>query len=359
MIHPRFQLFFFAVLAGALLGGCRLFDSDERYSMNPNIVKIKDCCNQSRIYYGEVFYGHQKEDRIYYSGAGLGYLEMENTVEVAMDSVIPFETYRPLLGGKTFTYQSAVNSSEHSLIVRSGYSHKSIGRLYEYDPVQNLFSLVKDSAYHVSSAVYWHGEENKLVYYSYGNDQGLQAGYYLHDKITGADSLLLGHLSSYGSEEMLNGFDLSPDNQKLLIPNVRVEGYELLTPQIIEYTLATQQADTFDTEFDISFARIGLWLRYSPDGGRILYCNYPWGAVGSNTNDDSEMGIIELPSRHKRILDTNTNEAYTKRSIQLAPTWSANGQHIIYPSGSLHNRGQKGTYSLYILQNVDDPRNYK
>ncbi|MEX2362496.1 MAG: hypothetical protein WD597_02685 [Balneolaceae bacterium] len=359
MIHPRFQLFFFAVFAGALLGGCRLFDSDERYSINPNIVKIKDCCNQSRIYYGEVFYGHQKGDRIYYSGAGLGYLEMENTVEVAMDSVIPFETYRPLLGGKTFTYQSAVNSSEHSLIVRSGYSHKSIGRLYEYDPVQNLFSLVKDSAYHVSSAVYWHGEENKLVYYSYGNDQGLQAGYYLHDKTTGADSLLLGHLSSYGPEEMLNGFDLSPDNQKLLIPNVRVEGYELLTPQIIEYTLATQQADTFDTEFDISFARISLWLRYSPDGGSILYCNYPWGAVGSRTNDDSEMGIIELPSRQKRILDANTNEFRTQRSIQLAPTWSPEGKHIIYGSGPLRENGGKGTYSLYILQNVDDPRNYK
>ncbi|MEP0971274.1 MAG: hypothetical protein ABJH91_05230, partial [Balneola sp.] len=220
--------------------------------------------------------------------------------------------------------------------------------------------LLRDSTYNISTAVYFHEDDSKLVYYSYGNENGLEAGYYLHDKTTtNSDNLLLAHRAEIGPSETLNGFDLSPDNTKLLYPNIRAsftDGPQ--TPQIIEYDLQTQQADTFKVPFDLSFIRIGLWLRYSPDGSRILYCQFPLNPFGT-ANDDSEIGIIELPSRTKRILDVNTNPSGTQRSVQVAPTWSPDGQHIIYGSGELVPRGSAAFYSLYLLKNIDDPQNYQ
>lgn len=223
--------------------------------------------------------------------------------------------------------------------------------------MKHIFFL-RDSTYNISSAVYWHGDDNRIIYYSYGNEQGLEAGYYLLDKTTGEDSLLYAHRSPLGAGEMLNGFDLSPDNRKLLIPDIRASWEEPRTPQIIEYDLHTRQVDTLHIAFDLSFVRIGLWLRYSPDGSKILYCNFPFGSFTPLTNDDSEVGIIEGATRQKRVLDVNTHAGY--RSVQLAPTWSPDGRHIIYGSAPLvMPSGFKGTYSLYVLKNIEDPQNYR
>lgn len=334
-------------------------DDNEENEINPNIIKMKDCCSQSRVFFGDVSFGNQKNDKIYFGGFGLGYLLLDDSFAVVEDSIFRPNNISEVMGRK-LTYKSGVNQSNSLMVTVSNFEDVSIGRLYEFDLSSNLVSLIKDSTFNISSAVYWHGDDSKLVYYSYGNDDDLEAGYYLHNKAADTDSLLLAHRSPMGPSEMLNGFDLSPDNRKLLIPDVRATPSEVLSPQIVEYDLQTQQADTFDVAFDLSFVRIGLWLRYSPDGARILYSNFPFGSFTETTNDDSEVGIIDRETLRKQALDVNTNAGGSRRSVQLAPTWSPGGHHILYGSAPLvMPDGIKGTYSLYLLKNVDNSRNFK
>jgi hypothetical protein len=328
-----------------------------KVKINPNIVKIKDCC-VDRFFLGDLTMGYLRNQKIY--SAWYGYLRITDSFAVVADSNV-----RPTIsGGITsghLTYMSDfARSSDAFLVVISSYRNVSVGWLCDYGIAANTIIPIKDTTYSISSALYWHGDDSRLIYYSYGNDTGLAPGYYLYNKTTNQDSLLFPHRSAMGPSEMLNGFDLSPDNRKLLIPNVRSSWQQNQTPQIIEYDLWTQQADTFATEFDFSLARLGLWLRYSPDGTRILYCNFPLGSFTETTNDNSEVGIIEIPSRTKRILDVNTQDCCGGQSVQVAPTWTPDGNNIIYGSGPVFfPSGAKGFFSLYVLRNINDPRNYK
>lgn len=219
-----------------------------------------------------------KDDTIYYFGAVLGYAIIDTQFNVKEDSTFRPSSYIYQLSGQKITYMSEITSSGNFLIVVSSFGDVSMGRLYEYQTNKNDFSLLKDSAYNISSAVYWHGNDNKLVYYSYGNDRGLRAGYYLYNKTTDSDSLLLAYESPAGPLEVINGFDLSPDNQILLIPAVRASRTVFKAPKIVAYNLQTHKADTLNVDFD----RMGLWLRYSPDGDRILYRNFPPYVGGSH-----------------------------------------------------------------------------
>ena len=125
-------------------------------------------------------------------------------------------------------------------------------------------------------------------------------------------------------------------------------------PQIVAYDPETQTADTLDVDFDGRQGRIGLWLRYSPDGGQILYSNFPEGVYTHGVPGPSEVGVIDLSSGAKRVLDVNTNPYGT--SVPLAPTWSPNGRHIVYGSAAgpvEEPPGAKGDFSLYVLKNVN------
>lgn len=324
---------------------------DDKVQINPNIVEVKNCCIEGETQ-GNLAWAFWRNDFII-SGNAFRRFKINESIEVIDEEI--FRLNDRQLGG---VLTGVNNSSTKIAYIESLISGASAGALIELDLTNLTKSYIRDSTYNISSAVYWHGDDTKLVFYSYGNDQGLQAGYYLHDKIAGADSLLLAHRSPIGPGEMLNGFDLSPDNKKLLIPDVRTTPTSYQPPQIVEYDLATQQADTLEVEFDVFFVKIGLWLRYSPSGDRILYSQFPQGSFGVITNDWSEMGIIELPSLNKRILDANTYEG--GHSVQIAPTWSPYGQHIVYGSGPVFfPEGGKGKFSLYVLKNVDDPQNYQ
>ncbi len=330
--------------------------------INPNIVKIKDCCDDDLVT-GNYFQGLHFGNKIITTGP-VTVFEIDSSFEILERNNIWMDIAAQFNNPFGIGFYIGLNNTKEKLIfVKSLFGDVSVGALYEYELKSKQLIQVRDSSYNISSAVYWHGDDSKLVYYSYGNEQGLEAGYYLHNKTTNSDSLLLAHRSPSGPSEMLNGFDVHPENSKIIYPNVRASFTNpdvLQTPQIIEYDLQTQQADTFDIEFDLSFVRVGLWLRYSPSGNRILYCNFPLGSFGSTTNDDSEVGIIELPSHYKRVLDVNTNPSPTGRSVQLAPSWSSDGKNIIFGSGQLFMpSGAKGFSSLYVLKNVDDPQNYK
>lgn len=362
MLKQITKVLLLTTISMALLYACGTGPDNVREAVNPNIVLIKDCCEIGELLSGDIQYGYNRGDTIFYIGGLFGYVKVDHSFNIQKDSVFSPSDYINQLSGQRITYMSGITPSDVFLSVVSSFSDVSIGRLYEYNLISNQFSLLKDSTYNISSANYWHGDSSKLVYYSYGNDLGLEAGYYLADISADSDSLLLAHRSPIGPEEVINGFDLSPDNSKLLYPNVRASftnPERPQTPQIVEYNLQTQQADTFDVSFDMSFVRVGLWLRYSPSGDRILYANFPLNSFTSTTNDDSEVGIIELPALTKRILDINTNPEGEQRSVQLAPTWSPDGNHIIYGSAPVFfPSGSKGAYSLYLLKNVDDPRNF-
>ncbi len=303
--------------------------------------------------------GILRNDKIYFVGAGIGYFEITKDFQVVSDSVFTPKNIDSFHRHYKLTYISSLDADQNFLLVLSLYRDVSLGALYEYDTSSNRMVPLRDTTYSISSAVYWHGDDDKLVYYSYGSDQGLKAGYYLYNKTTDQDNLLLAYESPAGPSEMLNGFDLSPDNTKLLIPLVRATSLTIHPPLIGIYHLQTQTMDTLKVHFDQSFDREGLWLRYNSDGSKILYCNFPHGAFTYTTNDDSQVGIIEMPSQTKRVLDVNTNPSGSRRSVQLAPTWGPNDRNIIYGSAPLAMpSGAKGKYSLYVLKNVDDPDNY-
>ncbi len=337
-------------------------EPDDLHVINPNIIKIIDCCGDDLIS-GNYFQGLHFENTIVTTGP-ITLFQIDSSYHIIDRSNIGMDIASHFENPIGIGFNIGLNTTNDKLFfVKSVFGDVSVGSLYEYILDSRDLIQIKSSSYNISSAVYWHGDDSKLVYYSYGNEEGVQAGYYLYDKTTNSDSLLLRHRAEIGPSEVINGFDLSPDNSKLIYPSVRASFTNPKvpqTPQIIEYNLNTQQADTFATEFDMSFVRLGLWLRYNPSGNRILYCNFPLNSLSRVTNDDSEIGIIELPSRTKKILDVNTTKGNSMRSVQFAPTWSSDGQHIIYGSGELFMpSGSKGDYSLYLLKNVNDPQNYK
>ncbi len=254
---------------------------------------------------------------------------------------------------KNWKYWEANATGDRLLVVKSNYIDISSGALYEFNVKTGEFLLLRDSTYNVSSAVYWHGDENKIVYYRYGNPFGNGAGYYIYDISIKKDSLILPYATPYPGKEMLNGFDLHPNNKELLIGAVQATQLVGAPPILIRYHLDTQLIDTLVTNFNYSFNRTGLWVRYNSDGTKILYCNFPRGIFTSTTNDDSEVGIIYLPSLQRKILDVNTNGKETKRSVQFAPKWSPDDRHIVYVSAPLSIEGARGLFSLYILKNVD------
>lgn len=356
------QRYFFLVFSSLLLViSCGTEPDNGEYEINPNIIKLIDCCdrNDEKYVSGDFYLGVKSAEDLIITGpiSKFSFDDDYNLVakqELWRNLIEKFDD--PFGTGFYFTIS---DSNQSLLFVKSEFGDVSIGSLYEYDLATEELFQIQDSSL-VSSTVYWHGDDSKLVYYSYGNNEGLDAGYYLHYKTTGTDSLLVPHLSPFGPSEMLNGFDLSPDNSTLLIPYVRASQAEFLPPQVIEYDLTTGQSDTLDVEFDLSFNRVGLWLRYSPDGTQILYSNFPTGSFTETTNDDSEMGIIDRQTGERRVLDANTNPTGSQQSVQLAPTWSPDGNHIIYGSAPVFfPSGAKGSYSLYVLRNVDDPVNYK
>jgi hypothetical protein len=350
----------FLILSLLLSCGTEPNNTDENL-INPNIIKVIDCCdrNEDKYVSGNFYLGIHFNENLITTGPITSFtldekFSLDDENEIWKDVIGNFEN--PFGTG---SYLTINNSGENILFVKSSFRDVSVGSLFEYDLTSNELIEIRDSSFNISSSVYFNNDDSKLIYYSYGNNDGLEAGYYLHNKTNNTDSLLVKHISNIGQSEMLNGFDLSSNNNMLLIPDVRASQTELLPPQIIEYNLSTGRSDTLNVEFNISFARIGLWLRYSPDNNQILYSNFPSGSLTETTNDDSEMGIIDRQTGEKRVLNINTNPNGSLKSVQLAPTWSPNGNNIIYGSAPVFfPSGAKGSYSLFVLKDVANSTNY-
>ncbi len=350
----KYSLYLQILLFGIIAFSCSNGPTNTKQNqINQNIALLKDCCNGEGIT-GYYLMGQMVKNKVFYAIRPVEEIKTDSSFKLVNANYLD---YIPRDDAKPESFFQFNKDFSKLLIVKTTFIDISMGELDEANIKNETYSIVKDSTYRISSAVYWHGDDNKLVYYSYGNDRGLKAGYYLYNETTDQDSLLLAYESPDGPSEMINGFDLSPDNSKLLIPMVRATPLTARSPLVGIYNLHTQTMDTLKVHFDLSYVRVGLWLRYNSDGSKILYCNFPHGSYTYTTNDDSQVGIIEMPSQTKRVLDVNTYIG--GRSVQLAPTWGPNDQNIIYGSAPLAMpSGAKGTYSLYVLKRVTDPDNY-
>jgi hypothetical protein len=228
----------------------------------------------------------------------------------------------------------------------------SIGWLEEFK-VDSLSFVVIDSGKFTSSAVYLPGSDD-IVYYTYGsysdsNKSPTDAGYYLYERNTGKRIFLLHHISDLGPGEMVNGFDISPDGKKLLIPSVRFER----KPILMEYDLTTHTIDTLLVDFDVSFDRFALWVRYNHDGSKILYSNYPLFSFSQSSaaNDSSEIGIIDRNTLVKQVL--KTNPLNTIPWVSVFPQWSLDEARIIYGCAPLLEDGRAGIYQVCILKSLE------
>lgn len=317
------------------------------FQKDTNILEVsaKDTfwCSHPFVDYGSYQCALWLHNRIYFSDP-YGYLEIDSSFKIIKDS-----TYCPeLKSGLTF----AANSESTKLlsIDRRQFAYDenvSVGYLIESD-IQNgnssKFLGMLDSG--ISSAIYF--GKDTIIYYSYGNilsveDKSADAGYYLFDRITGKNTLICHFLSDIGALEMINGFDISPDGKKILIPSVGIR-----IPYLIEYDILTHVFDTLRIPFTPSNNRNGLWLRYNHDGSKILYCNYaPAKLLGLAT---SEIGIIDRKSLSKKIVSTNpTNEG---RWICLFPNWSPDEKKIVCCAATILREpaGYLGSFEICILK---------
>lgn len=266
------------------------------------------------------------------------WLTLDNQLRVKRDSLLN------LFG--SYWYVTVNGSGTKLLLVTSMYDNVSVGRLLEMDIATGQFKVWRDSTYNVSSARYLPGDSG-LVYYSYGYPNvGSSPGYYRLDFNTGADSLILRYESDLGPDEVINGFDISADGRKLLFPL----NHANTPPQAVELDIASKVSDTLNAKFD----RQLLWLRYNPQLSQILFCNYPLGSGGSTVDEDSQIGVMDIPSMSKRVLDVNPYPGWL--AVSLFPNWSADGKNIVYGSAkgpATEPPGAVSLSSLYILKHVN------
>ncbi len=318
----------------ALLVGLSLFVSckdDGTEHINSNIVLILNA-NQS-IIGGNFWMGVSQNDRIL-TAIPVRLLLVNQQLQVLQDSLL-------ILYGPHHFLTCAQGTSKVYL-VRSEFVDVSDGALLELDLQSLQTRLLRDSTFNISSAIF-SAPLNSLIYYSYGNNRGLLPGYYRYRENQGQDSLVFQYFPEVSASEVVNGFDVSPDGTKLLIPINR----STLSPLVVEYTLATGHRDTLSAEF----SRQLVWLRYNSLGTRILYCNYPTGVGGSRVDDDTEIGIMDRTTKVKSILDVNTNPGGL--SVSLFPNWASNDAYIVYGSArgpAQEPPGAISAYSLYALR---------
>jgi Tol biopolymer transport system component len=221
----------------------------------------------------------------------------------------------------------------------------------ELDIPSTTLTFYLDSSYAVSSCVYMPNSTRYIYFYTFGSYH-LRAGYYLFDKESMKSSLIFNYASdirlSMFSGEYIHGFDISPDGKKLLYPVSMKGSY----PLMVEYDIMSKIHDTLDIVFERKREQQCMWLRYSPDGKKILYCCYPEYAYDHTNHypESNEVGVYDKEKKRKVIVPVSTNTELG--SISIYPVWSSDGKHLLYGSGRCSTDDRIGIFFPYIFENV-------
>ncbi len=316
-----------------------------RNPINPNVKLLKSYFSDNPR--GNFRIGVWSNNDVYCL-APLRKLTVGSEFKVIKDELIRDFRYslEPIPGyGYRYVHFLAINKKGTKiLMVMSLYGDISLGDLVEMDLQSHSIRVLRDSTYNVSSALYWQGDST-CIYYSFGNfTRGTSPGYYAYNLRSGEDNNIILFNSPGETNEVIEGFDISPDGTKLLFP-LNYARY----PTLDEFNLVDHSIRILDLKFDHIF----LWARYSPDGKRILYSNYSAGVGGSSTASGTEVGIVDMETMTKSVLDVNTNEYGS--SVNVFPSWSPDGRAIIFGSAQGPEPTPSGAispYSLYVLRNV-------
>jgi hypothetical protein len=281
------------------------------------------------------------DSNIYYAGP-LRMLALDSAYKVVRDSTLT------LYQRVSFLYTH--RSKKRLLYVASSFTTRSEGSLYELDRASGSHTLLLDSSYHVSSAVYT--PDNTIIYYSYGNTKGLKAGYYEFQPGMNQHTLLIPFLPRIGisSREPANGFDIHPDGKTLLLPFDQ----DARVPVIARYDRDRKTLDTLVLPIDSVVGRSCFWLRYNSTGSKILYSYYPYSALGDAVWTGSEIGIIDIATGWKKVIPIRINR--DNISVNIFPSWSPNEKDIIFGSAPVTPASGNvvGLYSVAIKKNVLD-----
>jgi len=318
-----------------VIQGCKKDTNNEsEHRINPNIKLLLDHINSGPV---NVTCSFWPSSNIIYTVNPFGICHLT-------DNFVP--TYTLFGFDYAGFFIDADTSGNFLLRITPNYIDQTFGALYEYDIRKSTITKLFDSTLNISSARYYR-DTNQIIFYSYGNPIGTNAGYFLFDKISQDTKLIYSFFREAGPFEFVNGFDINPIKPVLIIPVVTLGK----SPRIIEFNLLTNEIDTLNVHFDLSWNRMCLWLRYNKKGEKILYSCYPRGAGQYSPGDDSEVGIIDRATLKKIILDVNTSKYY--KSLNICPQWSPDERNIIYSSALLTIDGAKSTYYLYLLKNLN------
>jgi hypothetical protein len=322
------------------------------YAHNKNVVELPYKYYDSRLQdstYGDFQSATWIGNKLYGTGPVVVYTLDSNQYAGVDSTILPVEPFHRSL----FLTKNSLGT--RLLGVNSRYADLSIGTLFEQDLISGTRTIL-DSINLVSNAAYIPGTNN-LVYYCYGSNDTVRgkavpldsAGYYFLDRTTGNRHLLFHYVSDYAEGETINGFDISPDGKKLLIASVGPH-----QPVLYEYDLQGHTRDTIPTYFDIAHVGTLLWVRYSPNGEKILYGTYPGDIfAGGFASEPGEMGIIDKSTAQKHVLNCSPDNQLTYMCV--LPSWSPDGKRIVYGAAyiSIHPKGNIPFFRLAVLRVLD------
>jgi hypothetical protein len=286
-----------------------------------------------------------------YSSRPIRYYDLDASFNLVKDSVIfSGDATRDRLMADMFGLRARADGMK-LLCVKSHYPDVSLGSLVETDVVSWTQEELLDSSQQISSAAYL--SNDSIVYYSYGdysfsNRTPANAGYYLFIKSQRTKTLLFHYISSLGPGETLNGFDVF--GTTLMIPNVDANR----TPFLMRYDLQNHRLDTIPIKFDGGYYRSCLFVRYNHDGSRLLYSWYPIRPILGPVNDTSEVGIIDLQSLKRTVLNTNPYPD-ANAVVALFPDWSPDEKSIVFGLATIATE-PAGTVSVHratILKSIE------
>lgn len=269
-----------------------------------------------------------------YSTWPIRYYELDASLALLKDSV-PFaytetNTWPPIPDSVLRGFFSIRASPDGSTIlgIRCLTHELSNGSLEEIDTRTWHTTTILPSHRNVSSAVFV--SSDTIVFYTNGNTIGdASAGYYYYIKSTGAEVPLMKYFPHTGEQEVLNGFDYCREKNTLLVPIIR-KGQ----PSIIEVDLKTQKVDTIKVDINPGFERWQLYLRYSKDGTRALYCSYTKNSLSGPAYEPTEIGILTIleTPEIRPIIRPGIPDSL---SLAMFPDWSPDENHIVFSASRM------------------------